>query len=50
MFLHPSGFETEERVEKIVRIATEECAGQPDDPVSARGQSTQGIALRGIAS
>src|ERR1700677_2992014 len=35
MLLPPSRFQTEERVEEVVRIATQQCAGQPNDPVSA---------------
>lgn len=35
MLLHPSRFETEERVKQIVRIPAEECASQPNDPVGA---------------
>src|ERR1700730_3531275 len=50
MLLHPSRFEPEERVKQIVCVAAQECAGQPDDSVSAGGQSAQSIALRRIAS
>src|SRR5437879_7736482 len=49
MLLHLSRFETKERVEKIVRIATQQRAGQTNNSVSARCQRTQRISLRGIA-
>ena len=49
MLLHPSRFETKERVEKIVRIATQQRAGQTNNSISTRCQRTQRISLRGIA-
>jgi hypothetical protein len=35
MLLHPFCFETEERVKEIVGISSQQCAGQPDDPIGA---------------
>jgi len=49
MLFHPFWFETKERVKEIIRIAPEEGAGQPDNPVCARSQGPERIALGGIA-
>jgi len=35
MLLHPSRFETKERLEKIVGVSAEQCAGQTNNAISA---------------
>ena len=49
MLFHASGFEPEQGIEKIVGISAEKSSGQTHNPFCTRSQSTECIALSGIA-